>query len=394
MSNFIQLHLLASYPPSNPNRDDLGRPKTAIMGGATRLRISSQSLKRAWRESEFFKKSMNLKNNIGTKSKKIGEDWIFNVIKEKCFDGTKNEWKGINENQAKEWSRDIINVFADPETESGKELLTKQLCHVLPIEKANIGKLVANIINSDVEKPVFGAAVQEIGQLQRDREKKSFAEDKNKITEKIKKKLTDLLMSSINNAVDTALWGRMLTSNPGYNIDAPCQVAHAITVHKVTVEDDFFTAVDDLNKRGEETGSAHMGETEFSAGLFYLYICIDKDLLEKNLAGDTEKANQALAALVQSAARIAPSGKQNCFANRAIASYLLAEKGTQQPRSLSVAFLKPIYSEDMLEKAIKELESTRDEMDRGYGNCYDGYNVYNAFAKKGKLEEIISFIKE
>jgi len=43
MGNFIQLHLLTSYPPSNLNRDDLGRPKTAIMGGKTRLRISSQS---------------------------------------------------------------------------------------------------------------------------------------------------------------------------------------------------------------------------------------------------------------------------------------------------------------------------------------------------------------
>jgi CRISPR system Cascade subunit CasC len=33
MSEFIQLHILASYPPSNLNRDDLGRPKTAVMGG-------------------------------------------------------------------------------------------------------------------------------------------------------------------------------------------------------------------------------------------------------------------------------------------------------------------------------------------------------------------------
>lgn len=47
MTRFVQLHLITSYPPSNLNRDDLGRPKTAVMGGETRLRISSQSLKRA-----------------------------------------------------------------------------------------------------------------------------------------------------------------------------------------------------------------------------------------------------------------------------------------------------------------------------------------------------------
>ncbi|SKC34200.1 CRISPR system Cascade subunit CasC [Photobacterium piscicola] len=46
MSQFIQLHTLTSYAPSNLNRDDLGRPKTAKMGGFERLRVSSQSQKR------------------------------------------------------------------------------------------------------------------------------------------------------------------------------------------------------------------------------------------------------------------------------------------------------------------------------------------------------------
>ena len=58
MSEFIQIHLLVSYPPSNLNRDDLGRPKTATMGGTQRLRISSQSLKRAWRKSDLFEEAL------------------------------------------------------------------------------------------------------------------------------------------------------------------------------------------------------------------------------------------------------------------------------------------------------------------------------------------------
>lgn len=44
MSRFVQLHLLTEYPISNPNRDDLGRPKTARIGGSERQRISSQAL--------------------------------------------------------------------------------------------------------------------------------------------------------------------------------------------------------------------------------------------------------------------------------------------------------------------------------------------------------------
>lgn len=54
MTTFIQLHLLTAYPAANLNRDDTGAPKTVVLGGAKRLRISSQSLKRAWRTSELF----------------------------------------------------------------------------------------------------------------------------------------------------------------------------------------------------------------------------------------------------------------------------------------------------------------------------------------------------
>ncbi|MCE1713900.1 type I-E CRISPR-associated protein Cas7/Cse4/CasC, partial [Enterobacter hormaechei] len=55
------------------------------------------------------------------------------------------------------------------------------------------------------------------------------------------------LLSKAKMAVDIALFGRMLASSPAYGVEAACQVAHAISVHAVTVENDYFTAVDDLN---------------------------------------------------------------------------------------------------------------------------------------------------
>jgi CRISPR system Cascade subunit CasC len=70
MSRFVQLHILTSYPPSNLNRDDTGRPKTAVIGDCTRLRVSSQSLKRAWRTSDIFETA--LKGHIGTRTKEMG----------------------------------------------------------------------------------------------------------------------------------------------------------------------------------------------------------------------------------------------------------------------------------------------------------------------------------
>ena len=98
MSHFIQLHLLTSYPPANLNRDDLGRPKTAVMGGAPRLRVSSQSLKRAWRTSEVFKQA--LCGHIGTRTKEIG----IRVFK-------KLQAKSVSEKNAIEWSKEIADVF-------------------------------------------------------------------------------------------------------------------------------------------------------------------------------------------------------------------------------------------------------------------------------------------
>jgi CRISPR system Cascade subunit CasC len=178
------------------------------------------------------------------------------------------------------------------------------------------------------------------------------------------------------------------------------QVAHAISVHKVAVEDDFFTAVDDLNEGIEDVGAGHMGETEFAAGLFYLYICVDRELLASNLGGDSALRDKTLGALIEAAATVAPTGKQNSFGSRARASYILAEKGDQQPRTLSVAFLKPVQEHKdgklvgMLDNAIDALTETRANMDKAYGACSDSHQIMNAPKGEGTLQEIINFAKE
>jgi CRISPR system Cascade subunit CasC len=48
--HLIELHILQSFPVCCLNRDDVGSPKTAVFGGVSRARLSSQSLKRAIRE--------------------------------------------------------------------------------------------------------------------------------------------------------------------------------------------------------------------------------------------------------------------------------------------------------------------------------------------------------
>ena len=72
-----------------------------------------------------------------------------------------------------------------------------------------------------------------------------------------------------------ALFGRMVTSDPGANIDAAVHGAHAFTVHREESESDYFSVVDDLQREDEDAGAAHIGDMELTAGLFYGYVVVD-----------------------------------------------------------------------------------------------------------------------
>lgn len=159
-------------------------------------------------------------------------------------------------------------------------------------------------------------------------------------------------------AADIAMFGRMLASVPKYNREAAVQVAHAITTHKVVVEDDYYTAVDDLKTSVEDAGAGFIGELGFGSGVFYLYACIDRELLLKNLGGDAALARKAIEAFVEGFAKARPSGKQNSFAALALANYLRVEKGSQQPRSLAAAFFKPAWAMISLQSRSKRSKAT------------------------------------
>lgn len=347
MNRFLQLHLLTSYPPANLNRDDLGRPKTAVMGGVLRLRISSQSLKRAWRTSDIFQSA--LAGHIGTRTKEMGKKIHEMLV-----------LLNVSDAKAREWAKAIAGQFGKLKTASAdkekpfQELEIEQLAHFSPEEEVAIHALV-----------------------------KQLAERQTEPNEQELK-----LLRQKHSAADIALFGRMLADAQDFNTQAAAQVAHALAVHRCQVEDDYFTAIDDLNKRG----AAHIQETEFGAALFYLYLCIDRALLLENLNNDRDLCGKTLQALTECAATIAPTGKQNSFASRARASFVLAEKGDAQPRSLSVAFLKPVSGDDLLSRAIAELTDCYGKMDQVYGACAADRYSLNTTTGEGKLAELLSFV--
>lgn len=340
MTRFVQLHLLTSYPPSNLNRDDLGNPKTARLGGVDRLRVSSQSLKRAWRTSELFQQE--LAGNIGTRTKLLGVEVHDALVK-----------SGVSEKKAVEWAGEIASVYGA--TKKDKPLEIEQLVHVSPEERKTLEQLTDRLVQ----------------------EKRAPT----------KEELDGLLHAQT--AVDIAMFGRMLAAKTQFNGEAAVQVAHAIGVHASAVEDDYFTAVDDLNL--QDPGAAHIGESAFAAAVFYQYVCVDRALLKKNLGGDEALTKKALRALVRAALTVAPSGKQNSFASRAYAHYALAEKGGQQPRSLSLAFVRPVTGDDYAAGAIEALERVRDNMDKVYGSCADSRSQFDVLKGEGSLDSLLTF---
>ncbi|HZS71064.1 MAG TPA: type I-E CRISPR-associated protein Cas7/Cse4/CasC [Candidatus Acidoferrum sp.] len=357
MSRFIQLHGLKCYPPSNLNRDDTGRPKTAFMGGAERLRISSQALKRAIRTSEIFKAA--LEGRLGERTQRFGEEIEKHLLS-----------KGAAPEKANSIAREIAQVFGKVEAvgekgakEKQKEELpsprTAQLAFIGPKERAEALALA--------ERKLQGETIEVA---------------------------PELILKRADTAADIAMFGRMLADNPDFNREAAVQVAHAITTHKVAVEDDFYTAVDDLKTAAEDAGAGFMGELGFGSGVFYLYVCVDRELLVKNLGGDEALAKASLSAFTEALAKVSPTGKQASFASRAYASYLLAEKGSQQPRTLACAFTRPVRGDDLVAESIKVLEATRDAMDKAYGACADARETMNVPAETGSLAAIQAFVTQ
>jgi CRISPR system Cascade subunit CasC len=323
MSRFLQLHLLTEYPISNPNRDDLGRPKTARIGGEVRQRISSQALKRAIRLHDAFQSA--LAGQTGTRTQRMGEEIIAHLTA-----------KGVDEVRAVEAAKAIVPVFGKLEDTKNKDAArTRQLAFVSPDERAAALDLADRFVAGE--------------KLPKDKE------------------LARLVMRPADGAVDIAMFGRMLADNPDLNRDAAVQVAHAFTVNRVVVEDDYYTAVDDLKKPSEDVGAGFVGDAGFGAGLYYLYVCVNRHLLVENLAGDRALAARGLDAFVRAAAMAVPTGKINSYANHARAKFILAERGDMQPLNLAGAFTMPVRGPNLVEEAVGRLERERNGFADSYG---------------------------
>ncbi|WP_187627717.1 type I-E CRISPR-associated protein Cas7/Cse4/CasC [Paraburkholderia sp. UCT31] len=367
-SRFLQLHFLTAFSANNLNRDDLSRPKSFVFGATPRLRISSQSIKRAWRISDAVHEA--LAGEVGVRSREMWFQLGAELVK--AGHSTENVLAHIApvreafEGARKETGEE--NGSEDPaDAAKGKKVGKKKPSGGLDALKGDLfyfSKSEREFIRS-----VVIDSLTQVGTPAK-------AED---VAEKIK---------ALPASGDVAMFGRMVASNGALAIEGAVQVAHPFTVNKSVVDDDFFVAVDDLN----EVGSGHMGSNGFGSGLYYGYVNVDLALLLSNLSGDVEKARKLLVALAEVIATVAPGGKQNSFAARSYASFLMAEHGNAQPRSFADAFLTPVNKEPMTETAISALLTARDSVESAFPRQATKATMVDRVRQQGSFADVEALI--
>ena len=314
----IELHAIQSFAPSNLNRDDTGNPKEALFGGVRRARISSQSAKRAMRVSDVFAQAVNAP--IGIRTKRLVSHVAKHLQKQ-------------NSEITDEWAMKNMIDFI---TRAKYDKKPDELKHDEDSDELGGGKTRILLYISEREIDEIAQFLQELWEA----EQQIFGEkpDIGKFTRQFVKKLTNR-----TSAPDIALFGRMLADNPELNIDAACQVAHAISTHEVnTAEFDYFTAVDDFSPE-DTSGAGMLGLVAFNSATYYRCARIDWEQLVNNLNGDVELAKQTVSAFMQAFACVVPSGMQNSFVNKHLPDFLLAvARPNNDGQSLANAFEQPV----------------------------------------------------
>ncbi|MBT78772.1 MAG: type I-E CRISPR-associated protein Cas7/Cse4/CasC [Alteromonadaceae bacterium] len=286
MTNFkntrIEFHILQSFPVTCLNRDDVGAPKSAMIGGVPRARVSSQCWKRQVR---LAMPDFDIK--LGIRSKKIAE-----LLTKECLA------LGASEEQASECGTTMTGFFADDTL----------------------------LFLSETEAKAFAVYAQE----------KEF--DKSKLRDKELAKVAKKALNPAVDALDIALFGRMVAKAPDMNVEASASFSHAISTHKVSNEIEFFTAVDDY-KTEDESGSAHMGSLEYNSATYYRYISLDLGQLQQTMGEDAD-LKPAVEALVKALYVAVPNARQTTQSGACPWEYarVLVRKGQR----LQASFEQPV----------------------------------------------------
>lgn len=379
LPRFIQIHTLHNYPGALLNRDDAGLAKRLPYGDAVRTRISSQCLKRHWRKAEDHYSLASLGVPMAVRSRgfaeKILETLVADGIAENIAtpvaaalrDAFKKDLKKLikaattpKKAKSKKGASDADDAEEDEATENADQ---KQAILLGVSELAYLTKLA---------QEVAGQVVQP-------------ADARLAMLHRLESEQENLKAMEHGSGLESALFGRMVTSDVLATRDAAVYVAHAFTVHEAQVENDYFTVVDDLLREAGELGSAGIFDTELASGLYYGYVVVDVPQLIANLEGEaakdwatlpTEKrelAGRVVQHLLHLIATVSPGAKRGSTAPFDWAKFLLVEVGDWQPRSLAGAFQNALPTDHaaLRETAVQMLTDEIGKLDDAYGATLD-----------------------
>jgi len=312
----IEYHILQSFPVTCLNRDDVGAPKTAIVGGVTRARVSSQCWKRQVR---LAMQDFGVK--LGIRTKKVEKIFIL-----AC------QTAGANETQAAACGKKMADLLSDDTL----------------------------LFFSDSEAAAFAAYAAE----------QEFDDSKLK-----DKDLTKVAKKALNHAIDAldiALFGRMVAKAADMNVEAAASFSHAISTHKVSNEVEFFTALDD---RQEEPGSAHMGSLEFNSATYYRYISLDLGQLANTMGHEDLK--KAIAAFTHALFVAVPSARQTTQSGAS--PWEFARVMVRKGQRLQVPFETPVKVREggYLQPSIEALTSYLDKKEKLSGSLFGKQASYD-----------------
>lgn len=288
----VDIYALQTVPPSNLNRDDTGSPKTAIYGGVRRARVSSQAWKRAIRKAFA---GLLADQQLGERTLRVGESLAKRIG---ALDAS------VTADEASVLAANVFATLGFGKADKKKDAKDFESKYLLFLSRRQLDNLAEAALAAHRGTPL----------------------DKNTLKS----------LANTDHSVDIAMFGRMVADMTDINVDAACQVAHAISVHAVETEFDYFTAVDD-NKLDDEAGAGMIGTVEFNSATLYRYATVDVDALHKTL-GDGAATRAAVEAFVTAFARSMPTGKQNTFANRTLPDAVLVRVRDTQPINLVGAF--------------------------------------------------------
>jgi CRISPR system Cascade subunit CasC len=356
---FLQIHSLASYPGTLLNRDDSGMAKRLPFGGTTRSRVSSQALKRRWRFAgqEDHERAKAVPYSLQSLGIPMGER-TKEIVERGVLPEAAAGLQPLNP-KALDALRDALAaaLYGD----KGVDIKSRQALFFGEPEIAYLRKVSRELIE------LGGGQHALVGEVEPDKKAlKDWTDTLKTQLEPLRKNLRALANGA---GLESALWGRMVTSDHEANRDAAVHVAHAFSVHAIERELDYVTAVDDLRRRDGEAGSAGMFDIELTSGLYYVYLCVDIDLLVGNLGGDEAQCAAVLGRLLNLVARVSPGAKKGSTAPHAQAEFVLLEAGDDQPRTLANAYRDALALNGggLFSRAVGALQGHLAQLDAAYG---------------------------